>query len=145
MPLPLGETMKGVQTPTPQEEIIYRTEDMLQLHTKERVDSTVPRISDGVKCAPFRKFGLYVFIDSTGAPTTLQVEVQFLDRWSAQWYTHKQGPFAALFWEDGDTASGIWECFVGDVLGREMRVKLTGVGTTAAAYFDVSVAVDFWN
>ncbi len=137
--------MKGSQIPTPQEEIIYRPEDMLQLFDKVRVNDTVPRKSDSVACAPFRKFGLYVYIDSTTTPTTLQVEVEFLDRWTGMWYTHKQGPFAALFWEDGDTASGIWECFVGDVLGREMRVKLTGVGTTNAAYFDVSVAVDFWN
>ena len=137
--------MKGNQTPVIQEEVIFRPEDHLQLFDKLRVNDTVPRISNDVVCAPFRKFGLYVYIDSTGAPTTLQVEVQFLDEWSGQWYTYKQGLFAALFWEDGDTASGIYECFVGDVLGRAVRVKLTGVGTAAAAYFTTSIALDFWN
>ncbi len=137
--------MRGSQRPTLQEEVIYRPEDQLQLFDRERVNDTVPRISYDVACAPFRKFGLYVYIDSTGAPTTLQVEVQMLDPSSGQWYTHKQGPFAALFWEDADTASGIWECFVGDVLGRAIRVKLTGVGTTSVAYFTASIALDLWN
>ncbi len=144
--------MKGSQTPTIQEEVIYRPEDMLQLFDKHVVNSTVPRISDAVACAPFRKFGIYVYIDSTSTPDLLHVEVEFLDRWTGQWYTHKQGPFAALFWEDADTASGIYECFVGDVVGREFRVKLTGVdvaasGNTLSAtkYFTVSIAVDFWN
>ncbi len=137
--------MKGEQRPTLQEEVIYRPEDQLQLFDKERVNDTVPRVSPDVACAPFRKFGIYVYIDSTGAPTTLQVKVQFLDPHTGQWYDHKQGPFAALFWEDGDTASGIYECFVGDVLGRAMRVVLVGVDTAAGAYFTVSIAVDFWN
>ena len=136
---------KGKQRPTLQEEVIYRPEQQLQLFENVIVDDTVPRYSDPVACAPFRKFGLYVHIDSTGAPTTLHVEVEFLDRLSGKWYTHKQGLFAALFWEDTDTASGIYECFVGDVLGRAMRVKLTGAGTEAKSIFTVSIAVDFWN
>lgn len=135
-----------------QEEVIYRPHDMLQLFDKEVVNDTVPRISNAVPCGPFRKFGLYVFIDSTSSPYNLHVEVEFLDRWTGQWYTYKQGPFAALFWEDADTASGIWECFVGDVLGRAVRVKLTGVNyvnngdeVDANNYFTVSIAIDLWN
>jgi len=136
---------KGDQRPTIQEEVIYRPKDQLKLFEKEVVNDTVARVSNAVECAPFRKFGLYVHIDSTGAPTTIQVKVQFLDRWTGKWYTFKQGPFAALFWEDTDTASGIYEAFVGDVLGRSMRVTLTGVGTTGIAYFSVSIGVDLWN
>jgi len=144
--------MKGDQVPVLQEKILYRPKDQLQLFTSERVNDTVPRLSHDVACAPFRKFGIYVFIDSTSTPDLLRVEVEFLDRWTGQWYTHKQGPFAALFWEDTDTASGIYECFVGDVLGRAMRVKLTGVDVAASGnvlsstkYFTVSIGVDFWN
>ncbi len=137
--------MKGDPTPAVQEQSVLRTKDVIQLFDKERVNDTVERISGQVECAPFRKFGLYVGIDSTSNPTTLQVKVQFLDRWSGQWHTHKQGPFAALFWEDGDTASGIYEVFVGDVMGRAMRVTLVSVGGTSTKYFDASIAVDFWN
>ena len=141
----MGE--KGDQRPTLQEEVIYRPKEQLQLFDKELVNNTTPRVSNAVECAPFRKFGLYVFLDFDGTADTitLQVEVEFLDRWTSQWYTHKQGPFAALFWEDTDTANGIWESFVGDVLGRAMRVKLTGVGVSAADHYHVSISTDFWN
>jgi len=137
--------MKGIQFPKLQEEVLYRSEQQLQLFEEVIVNDTVARYSDPVLCAPFRKFGLYVYIDSTGAPTTLHVEVEFLDRWSGKWHTYKQGPFAALFWEDTDTADGIYECFVGDVLGRAVRVKLTGLGTEAKLYFTTSIGMDLWN
>jgi hypothetical protein len=137
--------MKGDQRPALQEDVLFRTQDQIQLFDKVRVNDTVPRVSADIECAPFRKFGLYVYIDSTTTPTTLQIKVQFLDPWSGQWYDHKQGLFAALFYEDGDTASGIYEVFVGDVAGRAMRVVLVGVGTSSTAYFTTSIAVDFWN
>jgi len=77
---------------------------------------------------------------------------EFLDRWTSHWYTYKQGLFAALFFEDLDTAGGIYECFQGMCLGRAMRVKLTGVNVAASGhvisptdYYIVSIAVDFWN
>ena len=140
---------KGDQVPVLQEEVLYRPKEVLQLFQNEVVNNTTPRVSDGIECAPFRKFGIYVHIDSTGGSaqllTKLQIEVEFLDRWTGKWYTHKQGLFASLFYEYSDTASGIYECFVGDVLGRAMRVKLTGTLTEATAYFTVSIGVDFWN
>lgn len=137
--------MKGSQEPVVQECSVIRTKDLIELFDMFKVVNTTEQISDDVECAPFRKFGLYVFIDSTGAPTTLQVKVQFLDRWSGRWHWYKQGPFASMFWEDSDTASGIKEAFVGDVLGRAVRVVLLGAGTSAQAYFTVSVTMDFWN
>ncbi len=138
---------KGDHRPCLQEEVIYRPHDMLQLFDKELIHNTTPRISNAVPCAPFRKFGLFCAIEFDGTADTinLHVEVEFLDRWTGQWYTWKQGPFAALFWEDTDPADGIWECFVGDVLGRAMRVKLTGIGVSTANHFHVSISTDFWN
>jgi len=139
--------MKGDMRPTLQEEVIFRPKDQLQLFDTELVASTTPLTSDSVECAPFRKFGLFVDVDFEGTADTitLQIEVEFLDRWTGKWHSYKQGLFAALFYEDTDTASGINECFTGDVLGRAMRVKLTGVGVSAANYFTVTMSVDFWN
>ena len=144
--------MKGDQRPALQEEVIYRPQDQLNLFDKLKVDSIVPRISADVACAPFRKFGLYVALDSTSTPDVIHVEVEFLNPWTGQWYTYKQGVFAALYWEDADTASGIYECFTGEVLGRAMRVKITGVDVAASGnvfsstkYFTASIGVDFWN
>ena len=138
---------KGDTRPCLQEEVIYRPHDMLQLFDKELIANTTPRLSNAVPCAPFRKFGLYcdVKFDGTADTITLHIEVEFLDRWTGAWYTYKQGLFAALFYEDTDTANRIFEAFQGDVLGRDMRVKLTGIGVSAANHFHVSISVDFWN
>ncbi|GAH71995.1 unnamed protein product, partial [marine sediment metagenome] len=90
---------KGDWTPTTPEEVIYRTKNQLQLFDKKIINDEIAQVSDGVTCAPFRKFGLYVYgLYSNGATdATLHIEVEFLDRWTGQWYTYKQGLFAALF------------------------------------------------
>ena len=139
--------IKGEHEPIIQEEVIYRTKNQLALFDAEVVNDTIARVSKGVICAPFRKFGLYCYVKFDGTPDTitLHIEVEFLDRWTGQWYTYKQGLFAALFYEDTDPAAGIYEAFVGDVLGRAMRVKLTGLGVSSANYFTVSIGTDFWN
>lgn len=143
---------KGIATPEIQEEVIYRPKTQLQLFDNELVNDTTPRISLAEPCAPFRFFGLFIYIDSTGSPDLLHIEVEFLDRWGRSWHTYKQGLFAALFYEDTDTAAGIYECFQGMCLGRAVRVKLTGVNVAQSGhvldkdnYFTVSIAVDFWN
>jgi len=136
---------KGDQEPIKQEDLTWRPKNQLQLFDGFMVKDTTEHKSDGIECGAFRKFGLYLTMKSTSTPTTLQIKVEFLDRWSGQWCTHKQGPFAALFYEDTDLATLTSESFSGDVLGRAMRVTLTGVGTTGTEYFTVSVSVDFWS
>lgn len=137
----------GDEVPTLQEDVIYRPKNQLALFDEELIADTVVRVSQGVACAPFRKFGIYVHVEFDGTADTinLHIEVEFLDRWTSQWYSYKQGLFAALFYEDTDTANGIWECFQGDVLGRSIRVKLTGIGVSAANHFHVSIALDLWD
>lgn len=137
--------MRGKREPVLQEGVIYRSQDTVQLFDQIVIASTTPKESDAVACAPFRKFSLMLFIDSTSAPTTLHIEVEFFDRHSEKWYSYKQGPFAALYYEDTDTADGIEECLSGDVLGRMMRVKLTGAGTDSSNYFTVSASIDLWS
>lgn len=137
--------MKRRQLPAKQGEGLLRPQDALQLFENEVLNDTVVRISQDVECRAYRKFGIFVYIDSTGSPTTLQIKVEFLDRWTGKWYHFKQGLFAALFWEDTDTADGIYEAFQGEVLGRAIRITLTGVGTSAQALFTVSIGLDLWN
>lgn len=137
--------MKGKSTPKLQEESIIRSENPIELFDKTLVNDTTERRSEPVDCAAFRRFGLFIRLDSTGAPTTLQVKVQFLNRWDGQWYTYKQGPFAALFWEDGDTATAIHEAFEGPCCGRAIRVTLTGAGTSAGVHFQTSVTLELRN
>lgn len=136
---------KGNEKPVLQEEVLYRPGDPIQIFDNKAVTVTTEILSDPIECAPFRHFGLFLAIDSTSTPTTLQIKVQFLDRWTGKWHTYKQGPFAALYYEDQDTASGIYEILQGMCAGRAMRVTLTGVGTSGSAYFTVSVALELWN
>lgn len=136
---------KGNATPTVMDESVVRPRDPIQLFDQKKVVNTTEPISDAVPCGAFRHFTLFMGIDSTLAPTTLQIKVQFLDRWTGKWHTYKQGPFASLYYEDTDTASGIWECLQGMCAGRAMRVTLTGVGTTATAFFTVDISVEFFN
>ncbi len=137
--------MEGNAYPEIKNEALVRSKDIIQLFEKVRVNDTVPRISDGVVCEAFRRFLLYLKIKSTGAPTTIRYEVQFLEPRSGAWCSYNQGVFAALYYEDGDTATEVNECFEGECMGREFRVKITGVGTTSVAYFVTSVSVEFRN
>lgn len=101
--------------------------------------------SAALDCSGFRNFLLYLSVDSTGAPTTVQFLVQFSDDGGTTWWTYKQGPFASLFYEDGDTATQINECFSGECAGRLMRIRAVAVGTDGSKKFLVSAKVELWN
>ncbi|MBI2869391.1 MAG: hypothetical protein HYX96_06165 [Chloroflexi bacterium] len=137
--------MKGKSTPVVQDMAVVRSQDIVQLLDHLIVNNTTPRQSEAVDCAAFRRFLLYLGIDSTSTPTDVRIEVQFLDRWTGAWHTYKQGPFASMYFEDQDTASGVYECFEGECMGRALRLKVTGSGTSGSAYFDISAAVEFRN
>jgi len=124
---------------------VVRSKGIFNLFKGFHLITTTEQISQGIECGDFRRFLLHIFLDSTGAPTTIQVKVQFLNETTGKWHTYKQGPFAALFWEDTDTASGVAECFEGPVGGRAMRITLIGVGTSEQAYFTVDASVEFVN
>ncbi len=96
-------------------------------------------------CGSFRHFTLYLDIDSTATPTTLQIIVQFSDDDGTTWYDHLQGLFASLFYEDTVVASGVKEIFTGDCVGRKMRVRAVGVGTTSSNKFIITAKVEFWS
>lgn len=123
-----------------------RSEDQLRLINQLVLNAVVTSYdSDGILCGAFRKFALHVRVLSSGAPTTVQFIVQFLNESDGLWSTYKQGVFASLFYEDADTATEVQECFVGDVLGRQMRVRVVGTGTDAANTFTVSAVLDLWH
>ena len=124
---------------------VSRSKNVLTFFNKFTLKDTVERFSKEFPCHAFRKFQLYLFIDSTGAPTDIHIKVQFLNPNDGQWYYYKQGLFASLYWEDTDTASGIRECFSGDCVGRAMRISVTGGDASSAAYWTVTSDVEFLN
>jgi len=137
--------IKGQQRPEELRESIIRPRNQLQLFEDKQLRDTIPVYSQPAECGPFRNFGLYLKVWGKNAPENIHFQVQFLERWSGQWYNFKQGLFAALFYEDGDTDPAIYESFCGCVLGRALRLKVTGIGTTQADFWEFSAAVDFWN
>jgi len=137
---------KYEQRPELMDDILARSKDVLLLLEKKKVSDDPSTVyTDSLEVAAFRRFTLYLDIDSTGTPTDLRIEIQFLEPQGSRWHTYKQGPFASLYWEDTDTASGIQECFSGECTGRVFRLKLTCSGGSSSDYFTVSAAVEFSN
>ncbi len=137
---------KGDQRPERQDDAIIRSKDTLLLWDGEVIAAApATKYTDGVECAPFGHFALLLAVDSTGSPTTIRFEVQFLNRWDQKWYTWKQGMFASLYYEYVDTASGIQEAFSGDCVGRDIRIKATVAGGSSSAYFTVSISLELWD
>lgn len=137
--------MKGDATPEVMDESVVRPGDIIQLVDNLPIPDTKVRDSDSVNCQAFRRFLLYIKLVGATTTPTLRYEVQFLEPNSAQWYTYKQGLFAALYYHDPTNVVNIQECVEGECMGREFRVRMTGTGTTAVHYFTTSVAVEFRN
>lgn len=107
-------------------------------------DSQTSYNSSAVSVDDYKHFLLYLDVDSTLAPTTIQFIVQFSDDGGTTWYDYKQGLFASLFYEDQDTASGIKECFSGECAGRDFRLRAVATGTDATNKFTVTAKVGFY-
>lgn len=101
--------------------------------------------SDAVAVDPWTDFLLMLSVLSANTPTTVQFIVQFSDDGGSTWYSYLQGLFAALFYEDADTATVVRECFSGKVQGRDMRVRAVGVGTGASDTFTVTAKLELWS
>lgn len=108
-------------------------------------DVTTSENSAKVDTDDYRKFLLFLDVDSTGTPTTVQFIVQFSDDGGTTWYDYKQSLFASLYYEDQDTASGITECFSGECAGRDFRLRVVATGTDATNTFTVTAKVEFYS
>ena len=120
--------------------------DITTLLNAVRIDNDPTSSSSAaISTADYNEFQLYIDIDSTLAPTTLQLNVEFSDDGGTTWYKYMNDFFGDLSWEDTATASGLKQCVSGRCVGKTMRVTAVGVGTTASAFFDVTVKVEFSN
>ncbi len=137
--------MKGEPRPQVMDESVVRSGEIIQLYEKLVIADTVPRDSAGIVCQAFRRFLLYIKLVGATVTPTLRFEVQFLEPWSGVWHTYDQGLFASLYYHDGANVVNVAECFEGECMGREFRVRMTGTGTTAVHYFTTSVSVEFRN
>lgn len=101
--------------------------------------------SEKQDCDHYRRFLLFLNIDSTNTPTTIQFIPQFSDDGGTTWYDYVQGIFASMFYEDTDVASGIKECFSGECAGRDFRLRAVAVGTDGTNTFTVTAKIAFFN
>jgi len=80
-----------------------------------------------------------IFIDSTGAPTNVRILAQFSHDGLA-WWDFEEGLWASLYWEDTDTAAGIYKTYLLPCGGHDwVRFRAIGTGTAAGATFAVRV------
>ena len=104
------------------------------------------RLSPFVICAGYRRFTLHLHVTSTGTDDHVICFIpQFEDYGSDPWTDYVQGLFAALCYEDVDTASGKHVCFSGDCAGRLFRLRVAETGTNEQLYFTVTARVEFWS
>jgi len=83
---------------------------------------------------------VFIFIDSTLAPTNVRILAQFSDDAGTTWWDFEEGFWAALYWEDVDTAAGIRKALLLPVAGIDtLRIGAIGTGTDATNFFDVTV------
>ncbi len=137
--------MKGDAFPSVLDASVIRSGDIIQLFSNLVVPDTIAHDSDSIVCQAFRRFLLYIKLVGATVTPTLRYEVQFLDPWAKQWNTYQQGVFAALYFNDPTNVVNINQCFDGECMGREFRVRITGIDCTAVHYFTTSVRVEFRN
>lgn len=82
---------------------------------------------------------LYLDIDSTATPTTIQFIAQFSPDGGTTYADYTEGLWASLFFEDTETASGIKRIFHLPVEGiDDWRLRVVCVGTDATNKFTVT-------
>lgn len=97
-------------------------------------------------CFGYRNFTLYLHLESVGTDEHyICFMPQFADYGRGAWCDFPQGLFAALCFEDVDTAGGIDVCFTGPTAGRWFRLRVIEHNTTELLTFTVTARVEFWS
>lgn len=140
-----GNLQQG-QRPVEFDKSAFRSREILRILNRQVINDTVPKVSEPCQVGGFRHFTIYISLESYGTDDhTIHFEPEFLNDDNGRWHTYKQGLFAALFYEDADCATEIYEVFSGDCAGRDFRIKATGIDVSSVLYFTTQVSVEFWN
>lgn len=132
-------------TGQPQWAALRKTAISTIVNAQDFDDAQTSYNSDGQDVDDWRYFLLYLNVDSTGTGAHyIQFILQFSPDGGTNWYDLAEGEFAALFYEDVDTASGIKECFSGKCHGRDMRLRIVATNTSANLKFTVTAKLELW-
>lgn len=122
------------------------TRDPYVLFDSVKVSNDPSTIYSLIVTPLFHNGVLYLYIDSTGTSTHyITVQWQYWDGWSKRWYDLAENFWAALTFEDVDTASGLARCYHVRPSGKSVRLKITCTNGSASAYFTVSAYLDLYR
>lgn len=111
------------------------------LFNNVRMDTTTIRNSAVFDVEDWAGMWVDVYVDSTLTPTNLRLIAQFGDG-TGNWQDFLEGFWSTVYWEDQDTAGGIYESLNLPCGGRRnVRFRLVSTGSDALNYFDVTVKV----
>lgn len=98
--------------------------------------------SASLDCSLYRRGLLHLSLLSTSTPTDLRIILQWSPDGGTTWFDYKKDELVSLFYEDQDLATAQTEVYGFDVLGRLLRVRIVGTGTTSSAKFTVTAKVE---
>lgn len=98
--------------------------------------------STSLDVSRYRHLLVYLTMESSGSPTTLQWIAQFSDDGGTTWYDYLEGVWAAMFYEDTVMSSEITECFEVPVRGSEFRLRAVAVGSDGSNTFTITAKVE---
>lgn len=123
-----------------------KTENIITLVDNVRIDDNPTSYTSAELAVAAWSYCLfYITIDSTLAPTDIQIILEFSNNDGSTWFQYRNDFWGDLRYEDTATASGINHCISSPLAGSLMRVRVVGTGTTSTAYFDISVHVQPYN
>lgn len=124
-----------------------RYKEIKTLFYQQVFNGTTRRLySEPHDCFSYKNFTLYLHLVSAGTDDHyICFMPQFSDYGEGEWCDFPQGLFAALCFEDVDTATPIHVCFTGPCAGRYWRLRVIEHETTGSLYFTLNARVEFWS
>lgn len=101
--------------------------------------------SSRVRTKDYTDFALFLFIDSTLAPTDIVFKIQFSNDDGTTWFDLQNDFWADLRYEDTAVAAGVYEVLSGKCAGRDIRLRAVAIGTSAANLFTVSAYLELYR
>lgn len=101
-------------------------------------------VSADIPCERYRWAQLSYYLDITLTPTTIRFDIEVSPD-GTTWAKLTNGPLAALIYDDTSIGGGIEEAIAFPIACKEIRVRVTCVGTDATNIFTVANATLYFR
>ena len=123
-----------------------RIPDIVTLEEDQILNNvTTSKNSESVETRNYKRFALFLKIDSTLAPTDIRFIIQFSNDGGTTWWDLQNDFFGDLRYEDTATATAIHEVLEGPCAGRLLRLRAVGTGTDATNFFTYSAYLELYR